>query len=446
MELLNYGGTYVVLNGRYALMECLAESTSGKIYRGYDLDKIRDNGLASQVLIHVLPAMLAASAHRIFQQIQQAYEGLSTRAGVLPACAYGDDAATAYIVLEGPECAGTHSLSRETNPRAASWRVAAQRLAPLIKRHALPKQVDPALLLSTPEQRVYVLATAFSPALQALVQTEKHAACAARQYHLRRLAIGVSSAALMAFGAVTAHALMQQVAPANKTVDPATSILPVMPSPVAKTVSTPVESTPLPTPQRPAVAVKPPPVRQAVVVKPVPSQQAVEMRATPTATVSKPTQPARPVVSKAASAVTEAVVQPAVKVQPAVAEEATLPEPAPIVAQVVIEDDASVRIDSAIQQAYDALAAGRLNDAPQGALRFTRELRGLAPQHPQVARLGQEITAAYLRHIRAALQVHDLQQVERLLPVTRKLIAEFQLENLEAAQQVLENKLVELNG
>lgn len=443
MELPNYGEVYTVLNGRYALMECLAESASGNIYRGRDLDKIRDNGLASQVLIHVLPPTLALSVHSIFQQIQQACAGLSATAGVLPACAYGEDAATAYIVLESPVCAGTQSLSRASNPRAASGVVVAQRLVSLLKRHALPKQLDPALLLSTPEQQVYVLATAFSPAIQALVQVKQYGVSAVGQHYLRRLSVGVSLAALMVFSAVTAHALMKQVAPANSaSLNSPISSLPVAPPPSAQPRAV----------QMPVSASKPASADTGRVAEPQPSPAPLEKVVTPKAapaTLASATQPAPvqpPVISKAAAPVTEAVLQPAVKAKPAAVVEATLPEPAPLMEQVVVVDDTPAQINNTIQQAYRALQAGQLSDAPQGALRFARELRELAPEHPQVARLGQEITAAYLRHIRAALQAHDLEEVARLLPVTRQLIAEFQLGHLEAAQQVLENKLVELNG
>lgn len=457
MELPNYGEAYTVLSGRYALMECLAESASGKLYRGRDLDKIRDHALVSQVLIHVLPATLALSAQNVFQQIQQACAGLSTTAGILPAYAYGKDAATAYIVLESPTCAGTQSLSRTTTPHTAQRSIAPQRLARWLKQHALPQHLDPALLLSTPKQQLYVLATALTPAIQALTQTQQGGESVAGQRYLRRLSIGASVAALMVFSAVTAHALMKQTAPVSShTPSQTSSTLPaVPPPPVAQPpVQQPTVSTAKPEPvaakhvvqskpadtkvAKPKEAVEPnPPV--AKVVKP----KAVEPKV---ATTSQTPPVKQPVESKAPpTSATVVPEQPAVKAKPITATETTLPEPEPIIKQVVV-DDTAVQIDNAIQQAYRALHAGRLSDAPQGALRFTRELRGLAPQHPQVARLGQEITAAYLRHIRAALQAHDLPQVARLLPVTRQLIAEFKLTNLEAAQQVLENKLVELNG
>lgn len=441
MELPNYGEAYTILNGRYVLMECLAESASGKIYRGRDLDKIRDHALESQVLIHVLPSTLTLSAQNVFQQIQQACEGLSMTAGVLPACAYAEYAATAYIVLESPACVGTQSLSRVTNPRAVSWGRAARRLTPLLKHHVVPKQVDPALLLSTPEQQVYVLATAFSPALQVLAQAKQQGASMAGQRYLRRFSIGGAVAAFMVFSAVTANALMKQTAPAsNAPPMQASSALPAVPPPLPAQPQAP---------QAMASVAKPAPVAVQRVAKPKPPHAqaaALQTDVPKTTTATQPPAVKQPVSSKTPRPAPKTEVQPAVKAKPATIVEASIPEPAPLMEQVVVVDDMPAQIDTAIQQAYSALQAGRLSDAPQGALRFTRELRQLAPQHPQVARLGQEITAAYLRHIRAALQARDLEEVARLLPVTRQLIAEFQLGHLEAAQQVLENKLVELNG
>jgi hypothetical protein len=101
-------------------------------------------------------------------------------------------------------------------------------------------------------------------------------------------------------------------------------------------------------------------------------------------------------------------------------------------------------IDTLIGQAYTALHAGNLG-ANDGALYFTRQLRGQAAQHPQVTRLGQEITATHLRQIRVALQTNR-RTAAQLLPMTRQLIEEFGLDNLLPAQQVLEDKTAELGA
>jgi hypothetical protein len=101
-------------------------------------------------------------------------------------------------------------------------------------------------------------------------------------------------------------------------------------------------------------------------------------------------------------------------------------------------------IDTLIGQAYIALHAGNLG-ANDGALYFTRQLRGQAAQHPQVTRLGQEITATHLRQIRVALQTNR-RTAAQLLPMTRQLIEEFGLDNLLPAQQVLEDKTAELGA
>jgi hypothetical protein len=92
------------------------------------------------------------------------------------------------------------------------------------------------------------------------------------------------------------------------------------------------------------------------------------------------------------------------------------------------------------------MGAGHLGDDGSGALHFARQLREQSPQHPQVARLGQEITAAYLRQVRVALQADDIAAAAALLPTTRQLIAEFALPNLSPAQQVLEEKTAQLNS
>lgn len=115
MKQMTAFGDYRVLNGRYALLECLATATVGEIYRGRDLELIATHGRDSQVLIHIFPnKSLHTPPHQLFTQLEKRYQSIGSDA-ILPVIDYGMDAETPFMVLQSPNessivsCAATAS-------------------------------------------------------------------------------------------------------------------------------------------------------------------------------------------------------------------------------------------------------------------------------------------------------------------------------------------------
>ena len=102
MEVISQAGSGIILNNRYALLECLAVSGVGKIYRGRDLQQVKEQGQESRILIHVLPAMTPAlPLDAMFQQMAEARQRIAAP-WILAPVTYGQDEGTAYFILESP--------------------------------------------------------------------------------------------------------------------------------------------------------------------------------------------------------------------------------------------------------------------------------------------------------------------------------------------------------
>ncbi len=168
MGALSHSGNHLILSNRYALLECLAVSGAGKIYRGRDLEQVKHQGLESRILIHVLPAMTPAlPLDALFQQITATCQRIAAP-WILAPLAYGQDGDLAYVVMQSPDTWGLHSLISQAGSRNPFYQSAMQRINPLVKQHYLDAHVDPALLLCVSSEDIYLLATALSPVVQML--------------------------------------------------------------------------------------------------------------------------------------------------------------------------------------------------------------------------------------------------------------------------------------
>ena len=414
MGALNHSGKHLILSNRYALLGCIAVSAAGKVYRGRDLEQVKHQGLESRVLIHVLPTTTATwSLDTMFQHMCKTYQRVGMP-WVLETLAYGQDEELAYFVLQSPDSWELQSLLSQSEIPQRCYRLTRQQINPLVKQGYLDAQIDPALLLCAGKASLYLLATAFAPEIQALEKRATHHQLMPRKHLGQALMTGGLLTLFGVFTAVAGNAVMKLntvTPPPPPTAQLAAPrvVLASLPSTAVTTVAvTQLDQA------TPAVALDASPIEQQRPVAVV-----LEKKVVP------------PPVSK--------VVSPPVP-EPVIAEPVVIPEttPPPIAAEYS-------GIDELIQRAYAAMEVGNLG-ASDGALHFARQLRAQAPQHPQVARLGQEITAAHLRQVRVALQTNDLEQAAQLLPMTRQLIQEFGLNNLIPAQQVLEDKTAELSA
>ncbi|EIJ34952.1 hypothetical protein [Thiothrix nivea] len=434
MAMVSPAGSHVILENRYVLLECLAVSGVGKVYRGRDLEQIKAKGLESRILIHVLPVTPnALPLDMMFQQMLGVCQHLEV-SWILKPQAYGQDGNLAYFVLESPEKWGLFSLLSRTNRKDPVWQAAMQRLQPLVKQQHLGTNTDPALLLGVSAEEIYLLPTAFSPLVQVLGGQEGFRRVIHHGKHKAAVVVGSVLGLSTIFSAVAANAIFQQ--------KEAVVVEAVLPAPAPQT-QIPVRVAAIPATDR----VDSPVTGMQATLK----DEALSLVGEPPLASTMTQPPAKPdkAMSPSEGAMQKTVPPP--------------PEPKqqlPLIANAnkasrVIPEPASVQeaphqppngVDGLIQQAYAAMGAGRLDVGKAGALYYARQLRALSPQHPQVARLGQEISAAYLRQVRAALQSGNLAAAGQWLPLTRQLIQEFGLTNLEPAQQVLEEKVAQLNS
>ncbi|UJS25056.1 hypothetical protein [Thiothrix winogradskyi] len=413
-------GKHLVLNNRYALLGCIAVSGAGKIYRGRDLEQVKYQGLESRILIHVLPHQASQWAlDELFQHISSTTQHLALP-WILAPLAYGHDNGQAYVVLESPDTWELQSFLTQAGQQSPCHQNASKNLKPLIKKRYLDEHLDPALLLCVAGTNVHVLATALSPQVQQLEKRGTHRVIP-RKHIGHALMTGSLLALFGIFTAVAGNAVLETVVSPNE--------------PMQLAALAPLEIANVLPVNREQQVYKDTPIME---VNPLPVNKVESKMVTPPV-AAKPTVKRQPLPS-----------QPPATAEPAPAKKATptaMPEETPteqIPNTGIASPQADDSIDSLIQQAYAAMDAGHLGHSSNSALHFTRKLRGQSPNHPQVARLGQEMAAATLRQIRVALQAQNLEQTERLLPMSRQLIQEFNLNHLQAAQQVLEDKTLEL--
>ncbi|SEA39669.1 hypothetical protein SAMN05660964_01490 [Thiothrix caldifontis] len=419
MGAVSGSGKHLVLNNRYALLGCIAVSGAGKIYRGRDLEQVKHQGLESRILIHVLPGNASHWVlDELFQHITATRQRLAL-SWILAPLAYGQDNGQAYVVLESPDTWEVQSLLNQTDQQLSCQRSTAKRINPLIKERYLDAQIDPALLLCVFGEEVHLLATALSPMVQRLEKRGSHRIMP-RKHVGHALMTGSLLTLFAIFTAVAGNAVLETV---------------VSPTPAVAVVPEPSESLQLAA-LSPLEVVSVLPMNQGQkVYKDTPSMAIIPPSANKTAPKIKQSVATKSVAQHHSlpSTPTSTAVPVKKKAMPT--------EQTPSTDSVLQTDDS---IDSLIQQAYAAMNAGNLGGGSNSALYFTRKLREQSPNHPQVARLGQEMAAATLRQVRVALKTQNLEQAERLLPISRQLIREFYLNHLQAAQQVLEDKTLEL--
>lgn len=530
------GMGYKILDGRYALLECLAVSGLGEVYRGRDLELTQTNGAYSLVLIHLLPVgVMGQSDLENLQALRQTIHSLRQE-WVLPMIAQGNTGERVYFVLGYPSSRGVHSLVSLSGNRSPSQQQIDRQLAPLVRQGLLRKKIDSALILSLPNRSLCLLGTALLPSVQALNSPRTSITIHTHQHRtqIAAFSFGIMTIALSTFaveyishlGEVNVSATVT-TAPVVATAEPKEPGTPVIPLPtphtpdiklaMADTQLTPnnrlativsesfiddvqfsvtaitqtepinvtvVTSPILPTkpeakkdqpvlnnkisyPDKSAligagkstvapleIANRKPKELEKTQEKPPKNQPEKITAAEPLKPISvampkKPEpEPKEPVEAiEPIGTITETVFYTA----SAEAVEIPPPAPSPPPKQIANKPAAAAKppptihaapldVDSLVGHANLALDSSNFSQRT-GVLFYAREIRKQAHLHPQVERLGRAVVLHYHEKARALLQEHEQTKASGILNSSKALIQEFNLKNLNPAQQLLEQKI-----
>ncbi|HPY42281.1 MAG TPA: hypothetical protein PLM98_17275, partial [Thiolinea sp.] len=100
--------------------------------------------------------------------------------------------------------------------------------------------------------------------------------------------------------------------------------------------------------------------------------------------------------------------------------------------------------DELVKKAYQALQSNQLDEqANRGAIYFVRLLDKIDHGNPQVLRLARETSYQLHQQVRTALIQGDSEQASQKLWRAGRIIKEFNLVQLNPAQEILEHKLAE---
>lgn len=421
---------YRTLEGRYALLECLAISTIGKIYQGRDLEQVRTHGMDSRILIHLLPANLnKLPIETVFQQISRTYK----QAGydwIMPPRAFGQDENNSYVIMDCPSGQNLISYVRQAyaDHSTLSRQIGCQ-LQPLSQKGLLTKQVDPALLVTSAENKLYLLATALSPDIQALQSLSQPSSIKCKTINM--LVAGLSLGALSTLSVLAANYVFQpetvayNYKPAKQTAQPLqlASLAPQME----------LNSQALANSDRQVSAINDSLALENNTETPLKPETQPTSHSTTAATQ---TAEAKPVKPKEKTKSPDSSKQQQTPVKAAITRQA----PPQQKATKAIQKPEPLDFDKLVELAEAAMRTGHYGDNRTGALYYTRQVRSLSHLHPQVKRLSQAIVSHHHQQTRAALKQHDLERAGQLLSLSKAIIKEFNLVTFNPAQTLLEHK------
>ncbi|MBU0655798.1 MAG: hypothetical protein KJ914_11825 [Gammaproteobacteria bacterium] len=438
---------YRTLEGRYALLECLAISGIGKIYRGRDLEQAQSQGMDSRILIHLLPASLnKLPLETLFQQISQTHK----QAGhdwIMPPRTFGQDEDSRYIVMDSPVGQAVTSFVRLAGDGDNLLsRQLCRQLQPLHQKGCIKRQVDPALVVASAENHFYLLATAFSPDIQALQSLSQPLTIRRKTIHM--LVAGLSLGFLSAISALAASYIFDSgsgSAPTAYMAEPE-ELPPPPPVQLASlapqmgmsslamvnsdrsignaSVNLLVEGEPVKqgAPEaKPAITHQPKPV-VVIQAKPDAAKAAKSQSRQAEAKLKSPDKAGQKKTSAKMAANRQ------IEAQRTSSEQEVEPP----------------GFDKLVQLAETAMSAGHYGSGSNGALYYTRLVRSQSRLHPQVKRLSQAIVSHYHQQARAALLSRDIDRAGQLLEASMGIIKEFNLGSLNGAQAILEHKAAAL--
>ncbi|MEB4590930.1 hypothetical protein VSS37_08075 [Candidatus Thiothrix sp. Deng01] len=420
---------YRILGERYALQECLAVSAVGKVYRGLDLENVNACGADARIMVHMFSATaLSLSPEEIYRQVSDACRRVAADWVMAPR-SWGLEDDACYFVLDIPrQCHASGLTSGAVAQGAALGRQIERRLRPLARKGYLGKRTDPALLACSAKDGVYLLGTAFSPAIRALQKETGRTQESRNPAHIMSAGLGL----LTAISAIASSYLIE---PKHMVAPSVTAE--VCPPPVSRTkieYLAPVEPVMLPLAMTASLAIPDAAgsslllrdrvglkseekvttaaveSRKAAVAEEPPPRRAVERHP-----VRQRTQPSHPA-----------------------------PRPPPVAVVEKPQPVQTLGIADLVQLSNAAVAEGRFGDGRDGALHYIRLLREQARLHPQIKHVGNSVVSHYHELARTALKAGDIAQAQRYLVTALPLIQEFNLPHFNAAQAVLEQKAAQL--
>ncbi|MFZ1387313.1 MAG: hypothetical protein WBP46_12075 [Thiolinea sp.] len=470
------GMGYKILDERYALLECLAVSGVGEIYRGRDLDLAQTESAPSRILIHLLPSgyQLANISSQITQA--KALTQALNKAWILPILTHGQMGDRQYVVLQSPEGLGAHSVMSLPSQQLPSSAKLAQQFASLVKAKQLPEILDSALLIALPNQSLFLLASALIPNIYTL--RARHTGLTL--YKSAALKRTVALAGIMAI-TLSTFAFEYRAKPEDRSTQAAEKPLSTLVSPqvlfdqAAQTAlqDKPIQNQSLNLPlalQEPLPAIEPPlfklktqpelePPSATVAVNPEPTSETLALVEIPKKTEdsaansnkqsnnkaeenTKTTPKIKTTLLKQAEMVVTASPAAAYPASEGAIYHTANVEMAPVARAKQVPNTAAQKtlsLDELIERANRALADQNFS-SKNGVIFYTRQIKIRNHLHPQIERLGRFSVMYQHELARNRLRADEPQQAHKLLTNSKNLIQEFNLKSLNSAQQVLEHK------
>lgn len=477
------GMGYKILDERYALLECLAVSGLGEIYRGRDLELAQTENSPSRILIHLLPNQPnLGDLGTSLEQAQQLTKKLN-KPWILPILAQGKLGDRPYFVLQGPDSLGAHSLMSLPSQQLPQLNKLTQQFGSLVKAKQLPEMLDSALIITLPNQSLYLLATAFIQPLHALRAAHTGLTLSKRPTLKPALALsGIMAIAVSTFAVEyrdhTPRHLSAQVV-STPLASPQILLEQAEAATHDRPVPTEILALPLalqePPPQlepalvqlgsaKPATTAKP--VDKITTTTEVKSVGNLKPNETPKLTektlISKPTsksveeQP-KSIKNKEVNSIILLPSQPSTQVVPSIeAIETKLPtltsppsqiidsKPVAALSKKIITPAPELSLEELIERANKALELRNFS-TKNGVLFYVRQIKIRDHLHSQVERLGRFTVMHYHELTRNFLKLNEPTQAQQLLINSKSLIQEFNLKSLNSAQQVLEHKSNQYN-
>ena len=449
-----FGGCRV-LDGRYALLECLVSSNIGQVYRGRDLEQMQSYGIESRILVHILPDTCNAQPlDALFQQMLATHQHLNVD-WVMPPLAYGEVDEERFVVLQCPQAASVHALTDLSGHVTTLPAQAKQTLKRLRKAGFVSKHINPALLYLSVTQQVYVMATALLPAIQAIPYKMPGMSLRQRRLNFLLGCLGLSVFATVSAAAGSyllhaemdaAHTKLTTLATGDNMPDTTPPLqLAMINTEQLPNVRSDWSNSDRVTITNHATTLPAPRLMSAMEVKPTPSILSAKPMRIPTSSTTKPTVQAavlRPVPkAEAPQPKADTKKDKAVKPQATLAPVSVEPTPVThvVVAPTVIEPPEDLSIETLASNAEQAIAAGKLSKARQ----YTDAIRAQSHLHPYVQRLSHTIVGRYHEQVRATLQTGDADRAGALLQSAKATIKEFNLTTTNSAQELLEHKVAQ---
>jgi hypothetical protein len=446
-----FGGCRV-LNGRYALLECLVSSNIGQVYKGRDLQQMQSYGVESRILVHILPESCTTQPlDALFQQMLTAHQHLNVDS-IMPPLAYGEADGERFMILQCPQAASVHPITDTSGHVTALPAQAKHTLKRLHKAGYVSKQLNPALLYLSITQQVHVLATALLPEIQAIPYRILGLSLRQRRLNFLLSCLGLSVFATVsaAAGSYLLHAEMD-AAQANITTtvtDTQEEAAPAAPLQVAmiNTEQAPKVYTDWSNSDRVTVA---PVLMSALEVQPTPSVLSANPMRIPTSSTQKPT--VQPAVLRPVPKAEKPQPKPDTKKDKAVKTEKsqlksdtnkaqmTSPATTAPVAAALKTPSQDTNLETLAANAEQAIASDQLNKARQ----YIDAIRAQSHLHPYVKRLSNAIVGRYHSQVRNALQAGNADHAGDLLHTAKITIKEFNLTTANPAQELLEHQLAQ---